>query len=98
MVKTLDSDGNSIRLRVLNYIRVRGPRGATSDEVEQALCVVHQTCCARIFDLRHPKSGGPYVRDSGLRRMTRSGMYNEASGRSTAQAIVWVAVLNRRRS
>lgn len=39
------------RLQILEWIRSCGPRGATCDEVEQALGMSHQTASARIREL-----------------------------------------------
>jgi len=57
----------AMRQRVLRFIRETG--GATCDEVERKLELMHQTASARIWELR--KAG--FIRDSGATRKTRSG-------------------------
>jgi DNA-binding MarR family transcriptional regulator len=64
------------RLRILTYIGVHG--GATCDEIEVALGLLHQSASALIRRL--VKQGS--LRDTGQRRTTRSGR----------AAIVWGAV------
>jgi hypothetical protein len=59
----------NLRRRVIAYVAGRGPDGATSDEVEAALGLPHQTVSARITEA---KAGGELVK-SGDRRPTRSG-------------------------
>lgn len=81
------------RVRILRLIRDRGARGATCDEAEEALGLLHQTAAARINELYKPKNRQPpFIRDSGKRRMTRAGVRNKERGSRTASAIVWVAV------
>ncbi len=58
-----------LRRRVVAYVASRGEFGATSDEVEVALALSHQTVSARITEA---KAGGELVK-SGDRRPTRSG-------------------------
>jgi hypothetical protein len=59
---------NTVRGRVLGFIRDRGEQGATDDEVEEALDLRHQTASARRRELyllgeirpigeRHTRSG-----------------------------------------
>jgi DNA-binding Lrp family transcriptional regulator len=54
---------------VLDYLRKQGTHGATDDEIEQALDLLHQTVSARRRDL--VKQGT--VVNSGKRRLTRTG-------------------------
>lgn len=63
--------------RVLDLIRARGSHGATDDEVEATLGMLHQNASAR----RRGLFLQGHVVDSGARRMTRSGR----------KATVWVA-------
>jgi hypothetical protein len=58
-----------IEAEVFRVISEAGSRGATSDEVEVALEMRHQTVSSRIWALG--RRG--VVRDSGQRRKTRSG-------------------------
>ncbi len=58
-----------LRRRVVAYVRERGELGATSDEIEVALGISHQTVSARITEA---KAGGELVKN-GMRRLTRSG-------------------------
>lgn len=67
------------RERVLDFIKVMGEYGATADEVELMLDMIHQTASARVSDLWH-KHGK--IKDSGKRRQTKSGR----------QAVVYVSV------
>ncbi len=55
--------------RVVGFVRGRGERGATSDEIEVELGLPHQTVSARITEA---KASGALVL-SGARRLTRSG-------------------------
>lgn len=59
----------TLRRKVIAFVRSRGPQGATSDEIELALGLPHQTVSARITEA---KAGGDLA-PSGLRRLTRSG-------------------------
>jgi hypothetical protein len=54
---------------VLNFVRVPGSYGATCDELEQGLHLAHQTASARLKGLQDKG----LIRDSGVRRKTRSG-------------------------
>jgi hypothetical protein len=71
---TADTDED----RVQAYIRTRGVEGATDDEIEAKLGMLHQNASAR----RRTLVLRGYVRDSGLRRATRS----------RRKAVVWIAV------
>lgn len=59
----------TLRRRVIAYVAGLGDAGATSDEIEVALGLPHQTVSARITEA---KAGGELVK-SGDRRPTRSG-------------------------
>ena len=74
----LDTDKTRMRLRILRLIRCTGPFGATSDEVEQATGISHQSCSARFTEL---KARGDLT-DSGMKRKTRNGR----------NARVWIAL------
>jgi hypothetical protein len=63
----------SLRDRVYAWIRQQGMQGATSDEVEAALGMIHQTASARVREL--VKLG--QLRKSGNTRKTRSGRHAE---------------------
>lgn len=63
--------------RVLDFIRTCGSFGATDDEVEQALHLLHQTASAR----RRGLVLKDFVEDSGRTRLTRTGRH----------ATVWIA-------
>ncbi len=54
---------------ILRFVHSCGKQGATSDEVEEALLLRHQSCSARILELRQDG----LLTDSGQRRATRSG-------------------------
>jgi len=55
--------------RVFVYILEQGSHGATCEECEFELAMQHQTCSARITELKDSR----LVRDSGRRRETSSG-------------------------
>jgi hypothetical protein len=59
----------TLRRKVVGFVRDRGGLGATSDEIEQGLGLAHQTVSARITEA---KAAGDLV-PSGVRRPTRSG-------------------------
>lgn len=67
--KSIVNSKAAIRARIINYIRDQGFTGATSDEVEEALEMSHQTVSARITEA---KADGTLV-PSGYKRKTRSG-------------------------
>ena len=80
------------RAAVLDYIRRCESTGATSDEIESALAMLHQSVGPRLVELHSPRHGAPRIRDSGKRRITRAGAANLAAGRRGTTAIVWVAI------
>lgn len=55
--------------RIYRYIARRTRKGATSDEVEQGLNMIHQSASARINELRD----AGFIEESGRYRPTRSG-------------------------
>lgn len=57
------------RERILKTIERRPVEGFTCDEVEERLCMLHQTASARIAELKH--CGVVY--ESGMVRKTRTG-------------------------
>lgn len=59
---------HKIRTLVYRFIESKKHYGATSDEVEQALGLSHQTASARMTELKALKM----INDSGLSRKTRS--------------------------
>lgn len=67
--RSIVKDKATLTRRVVAFVRARGQRGATSDEVEVALGLPHQTVSARITEA---KAAGELVM-SGDRRPTRSG-------------------------
>jgi hypothetical protein len=73
--ESMEDSVEAIRRRVCFYIIDKGDDGATCDETEEALDLVHQTCSPRITELRL----GHMIEDSGARRLTRS----------NRRAIVW---------
>lgn len=72
--ESIAKDTNRLRCLVLEEIRDAG--GLTCDECEERLALKHQTCSARVYELK----GSGRIRDSGMRRKTRSGR----------NAVVWV--------
>lgn len=64
------------RQAILDYIRLQGLDGATTDEVEVALGLSHQTASARMRDLKVSED----IESLGEVRKTRTG----------CRAIVWI--------
>lgn len=58
-----------LRAKIIDYVKTRGYIGATSDEVEAALSLPHQTVSARITEA---KADGTLL-PNGMKRKTRSG-------------------------
>ena len=67
----IKTSAESLRGRVLQYIRDEAARGATDDELEVALDMRHQTASARRRELVLQGA----IIDSGRRRKTRSGRF-----------------------
>lgn len=57
------------RQRIFTFLHSRGTEGATCEEIELALDLRHQTCSARISEL---KAEG-IIQDSGRKRQTSTG-------------------------
>jgi hypothetical protein len=72
---SIESDSAQMRYRVLREIKRRGEQGATCDEIERALRMIHQTCSARVRELFLRSE----IEDSGRKRETPRGR----------RAIVW---------
>lgn len=62
-------DKARVRRQIITWVSQRGDVGATSDEVERALGLPHQTVSARFSEA---KVSGDLI-DTGRRRPTRSG-------------------------
>lgn len=72
---SVSQEGRAHQLaKVVGYIRSCGPAGATSDEVEAALGLLHQGCSARFTDAKRQGLIVP----NGLRRATRAGRMAKA--------------------
>jgi hypothetical protein len=74
-----------LRMKIMDYIRSCGNRGATCDETDAALGLCHQGTSARFAEMsRNDERSGyrPCIIDLGERRPTRSGR----------KAVVWFAV------
>lgn len=67
--ESVKSVKRKLRALVIGYVKMQGLRGATSDEVEVALGMTHQSISARMTEA---KADGQIV-GNGLRRPTRSG-------------------------
>lgn len=67
--RSIVASKGALRRRVVSFVRERGERGATVDEIEVALGLSHQTVSARVTEA---KADGDLVL-SGERRPTRSG-------------------------
>lgn len=68
----------ALQQKIWDFIKRRGPHGATCDEAEVALGLSHQTCSARFTELAQAGR----IRKLADRRATRSG----------SKAAVWVVV------
>lgn len=67
-----------LQAEVLEFVRARGARGATREELEQGLNMSGNTVRPRVKELLNPyRAGGPLLRVSDERRPTRSGMAAE---------------------
>ena len=73
----MEGSAGTLRARVFAHVQEQGARGATCDEIEEALDLKHQTASARVRELALRGD----LEDSGKRRDTRSGR----------KAVVWVA-------
>ena len=71
--RSLDPHKRLLMLQVESLLACAGPRGLTSDEVEQRLGMTHQTASARLTELKCRGLALP-----GERRMTRSGRWARA--------------------
>lgn len=71
---TSDSTREAMRLRIVDFIASCGARGATCDEVEAHFGFAHQSCSARMTELK--KEGR--IKDAGVDRKTRMGRYADA--------------------
>jgi hypothetical protein len=60
---------NTLRIKVVSFVKGCGYQGATSDEVEQELDMPHQTASARMTEALAKNE----LRRNGERRKTRSG-------------------------
>lgn len=61
----------TVREKILKYIKARGINGATIEEIANATGIRIQTVCARRNELDYMGE----VYDSGVRRVTSSGRY-----------------------
>lgn len=68
---------NRLRRRIYEYIVACEPRGATCDEIEIALKLMHQTCSARVNELENVQKkffdGIQFIFMTQRERKTRSG-------------------------
>ena len=73
-----DSQTDNKRLidmaRIYRFTNARGPFGATCDEMEVSLGIIHATCSARCSEMSNPKKNTPFkLVKNGLKRPTRTG-------------------------
>ena len=66
---TVKQTNEATRQRILDFILLQGPNGATCDEVEAALGLPHQTASARICELHRKLK----IKDCLRKRRTRAG-------------------------
>jgi hypothetical protein len=71
------------RERILKFISSQGDEGATCEETEMALGLPHQTCSARITELR---KGGRIFNKPDTKRVTSSGCLARVHFAGTEQA------------
>jgi DNA-binding transcriptional regulator LsrR (DeoR family) len=67
--KSIINSKAALRAKVIRYVYEQGMYGATSDEVEEALGLSHQSISARITEA---KADGTLI-PNGMKRKTRSG-------------------------
>lgn len=67
--ESVERETPRLRALVFDAVRAAGREGATCDELEQCVHLRHQTCSARVNELRNEQR----IVDSGERRLTRSG-------------------------
>lgn len=67
---TVESKLNDLELKVYDLIRLAGWEGKTTDEVEVALSLTHQSASARVSELWHKHK---LIEPRGARRPTRAG-------------------------
>lgn len=70
--QTIVEDKSRLRRQVLAFIRDRPHCGATCEEVEDRLGLIHQTCSARISELR---ARGQLITVGDERRRTSTGRW-----------------------
>lgn len=63
---------SDLQLRVYDQIRLAGWEGKTTDEIEAALNITHQSCSARMNELKNFKPE-PLIERRGITRKTRAG-------------------------
>lgn len=68
----IESRLSDLQLRVYDQIRLAGWEGKTTDEIETVLGLTHQSCSARMNELKNWKSE-PLIERRGITRKTRTG-------------------------
>lgn len=68
----IESRLSDLQLKVYDQIRLAGWEGKTTDEIEEALALTHQSCSARVNELKNWKPS-PLIERRGITRKTRAG-------------------------
>lgn len=68
----IESKLSDLQLKVYDQIRLAGWEGKTTDEVEATLTLTHQSCSARVNELKNWKPS-PLIERRGITRKTRAG-------------------------
>lgn len=63
---------SDLQLKVYDQVRLAGWEGKTTDEIEATLGVTHQSCSARVNELKNWKPE-PLIERRGITRKTRAG-------------------------
>lgn len=68
----IESRLSDLQLKVYDQIRLAGWEGKTTDEIEATLGLTHQSCSARMNELKNWKPD-PLIERRGITRKTRAG-------------------------
>jgi hypothetical protein len=71
-MKDIESRLSDLQLKVYDQVRLAGWEGKTTDEIEATLGLTHQSCSARMNELKNWKPE-PLIERRGITRRTRAG-------------------------
>ena len=69
---SIEAQLSDLQLKVYDKIRLAGWTGKTTDEIEVELEITHQSCSARMNELKNWKPA-PLIERRGITRRTRAG-------------------------